>query len=116
MMETIKAKIRYSISILLGLLGCISLILVITSPNIDSFILEIIIGFIVASLISYAYETTKEIHTKNVASRIRKEIIGFGILVIGIVSFVNFFYNSFFAATVGALLSFVLVSVIYKRY
>ena len=112
----IKAKDRYSISILLGLLGCISLILVTTSPNIDSFILEIIIGFIVASLISYGYETMKGMYPKNVASKIRKEIIVFGILIIVTVSFMIFFYNSLFAAILGTLLSFVLVSVVYKKH
>ena len=110
-----KAKERYSISIFLGLLASISIIIVTASPKIDSIILEFIISFIAIGLMSHGYEITREIYTKNEASKIRKQIIIFGILIIVSVSAINYFYSSFFAAVLGALLSFVLVYILYKN-
>jgi len=111
-----KAKDRYSISILLGLLSCVSFIVVTTSPNIDNFILEIIIAFTIGGLMSYGYEIIKVVNKKDVAKKIRQQIIIFGIAIMLFVSVINYFFSSFLASIAGSAMSYLLVSMVYKKY
>lgn len=116
MLKISKAKGRYFVSILLGLLGCISFIMVTVNRDINNFLLEVIIAFTTGGLMSYGYETIKELYEKDVALKIRKLIITFGILMIIVVSIVNYFYSSFLASVTGTILSCILVFIIYKKY
>lgn len=111
-----KTKDTYSISILLGLLGIISFIMVTSSPNIDSFLLELTIGLVIGGLMSYGYEIVKVLYEKKIAKKIKRHIIIYGIPIMLFVSVINYFYSSLLASAVGAVMSFLLVSSIYKKY
>lgn len=109
-------KYRYSISILLGLLGILSFFIITTPPNINSFLLELILGFIIISLLSYGYKMIKHYYEEDIASKIIKGTQLLGVFIIIITSVINYFLNPILTAVIGSILSLTLVSYIQRSF